>query len=164
MQFLILILVELDFWDEKGNVIGCKSLLNPYSGGTWFLSRRHLMRCSVQLILNPYSGGTWFLRILILILIDNFKVLNPYSGGTWFLRTKNRFRWFCFEVFLILILVELDFWDKQNRRNRRSLAFLILILVELDFWVASKRGCLPCYDFLNPYSGGTWFLSLPELK
>jgi len=83
--------------------------LNPYSGGTWFLSRScktSARRSNVLILilveldfwatksggkninytgLNPYSGGTWFLSWEKWFILIYSKSLNPYSGGTWFL-------------------------------------------------------------------------------
>jgi len=79
--------VELDFWgkvrNSKGDAING---LNPYSGGTWFLSTENMGKQGNNLVL-----------ILILVELDfwampsifydlELKRLNPYSGGTWFLR------------------------------------------------------------------------------
>jgi len=59
--------------------------------------------------------------------------LNPYSGGTWFLSSDSDIEEHEIVV-LILILVELDFWEYRGNQYPVFKEVLILILVELDFW------------------------------
>ena len=118
----------------------------------------HIRRLSC---LNPCCFGTYLLKVMKQICEGLRCSLNPCCFGTYLLSKRNRKVSFFLQDVLILVVLELTFWDEMYWKEFDiTPKVLILVVLELTFWGSNWWLSFILCESLNPCCFGTYLLRL----